>query len=166
MVTKQELLIDKNELDRELIEQASQYHASGEEYAKAQSRVAYLKDQLSALQASIDREIRQQASEDNEKVSETLVFNRVVMDDRYRAMNMEVLQAREAMESAGSLRDSFAQRAFALKDLVVLYTSGYFARSCEKGVPQATQDAMVDDYRKGINATRVRLNMAMPQKGR
>lgn len=147
---KEKLKIDKNDLDEELIQQSQLYYEAGSQYAKAASRSAFLKEQLRKVQSEVDLEIRAQAIEAGDKVTETMVYNKSILDPRYKQAFYEYATSCQEVDEMSALKEAFSQRAYLLKDLVALYLNGYFISNAEK-IPVIDNSVK---YRQGIHNVR------------
>ncbi|MFA5262206.1 MAG: hypothetical protein WC378_00160 [Opitutaceae bacterium] len=157
----QEIKIDINSLDQELVRQPSLFLQVSQDHAQAVSVRDGLKEAVSVAWASAEGRIRQEAAEEDRKLTEAMVKSEVEMDRRYRRAVDAYLTAREAADQAFAIKESFAQRAFVLKDLCSLYVAGYFATNAVGGpgpgrLKDDRRDALREAYRqKSSRARRV-----------
>lgn len=142
------LLINKNNLDEELIHQPEVYHRVANEYALAVSRKDESKYELELAEADADQRIRLELAADNEKVTEPIVAKRVSLDAEVHNKTLEYLSSKELSERWKALVDSFGQRAYALRDLTSLYISGYFGEVVGNGERTAAKTRKGDEARK------------------
>lgn len=123
------LMIDKNDLDTGLVEQANIFHRVGLAYADCMSGRDFSRNQLEKIKAEIDRLTREDASREGQRLTESQVAHRIVEDDTYQAAFSNYLYWKALAEKWLSLRESYNARAYALRDLVQLYGMSYFERS-------------------------------------
>lgn len=120
------LKIDKNDLDTALLEQPDIFYRVANEYSLALSRKDQAKTLLDEAEAEADQLIRRDAEEEKEKISETVVKERIILDPEVKTRRMEYVSWVGLAGRWEAMRDSFTQRSYALKELVTLYATGYF----------------------------------------
>jgi hypothetical protein len=111
------LLIDDDDLDGCFVEQPEYFFQAAEAFTIANSGVDTLKLELKELTAELDQEIRRFAVETGEKLSETLISNRILLTPRIKQLNRKLLEAKRVADDWDSLKEAFIQRSYALKDL-------------------------------------------------
>lgn len=121
------LLIDKYNLDSGLVEQASVYHKIGNGYADAMSYRDQARAELDQVKAECDKFIRADAVLANERITEAQVTAKILEETQYQTANNEYLEWKMVTEKWSVLRDSFNQRAYALRDLCQLWMANYYA---------------------------------------
>jgi len=121
------LLIDKYSLDAGLIEQPTVYYNVGVGYANAMSARDFARAELDRAKADADREVRNQAMDENVRITEAQVANRILEDPLYQAANRNYLDWKALTEKWIALKESFGQRAYALRDMCQLWISNYYA---------------------------------------
>ena len=120
------LKIDKNDLDNELIKQPTHYYRVAKEFANAVARRDAAKLELSREAARLDREIRQEARDAKEKITETEVLKLVQEHEDYGWAMQGFQDAEKEVNLLQALKEAFTQRSYVLKDLVGLWTQGYY----------------------------------------
>jgi hypothetical protein len=133
---KQSLLIDRNDLDTALIQQPDLYHQVSEQYAKSISLRDRAKAELEEEAALIDFATRQHAAENDLRITETVVANSIKVDASYRKAQQKYLDLREQTDQWEGLLKSYEQRSYALKELVNLFTAGYWTPEFPKANSQ------------------------------
>lgn len=106
-----ELEIDPTELDKELIEQPSKFAWVASLHEHAKDMANQLKSELEELKAELDTEVRIKAAEEETKVTEAMVKNLVLQDDRYKFANEAYLAANRLANLLGVGREAFNMRA-------------------------------------------------------
>jgi hypothetical protein len=142
------LIIDKNNLDNELVGQAEIYATIGLKVAEAVSERDHLKEQVEIIFADIAREFRESA----EKVTEGKVQEHVQLHPKYNAVKKDYLDAKKAAEEWMAIRDAFGQRVSMLKELCGLYSSEYWTRDSVK--TKAEKEVEYSGLRRRIKSSR------------
>jgi hypothetical protein len=141
---KEYLLINKNDLDSALVEQSTLYYRIGEAYAAVISYRDLEKSRLEEVRAEIDQMIR---AESSIKLTETQVANRILSHDHYIDAQERLASWKLLADKWVALRDAFNQRAYALRDLVSLYSMGYYTESIGRGEKAEARDRLASDIR-------------------
>lgn len=123
------LVIDKNDLDTALVEQANVFHRVGVAYADCMSGKDFSRNQLEKTKAEIDRFTREDAVRESQRLTEAQIAHKIVEDDNYQAAYSNYLYWKSLAEKWLSLRESYNARAYVLRDLVQLFGMSYFERS-------------------------------------
>ncbi len=151
-----DLLIDKNRLDEEWIQQPSKMMRYSVELAQAIYNRNRSKENLDVIEASLDAEARREpAPAGLGKATETAIKNWIKLQDTYR----EALEAYhdtdlEVNLIQGAVNDINANRN-ALPDLVKLYLSGYWSEprlgQDGKTIREAGETKIRDDLNAALN---------------
>lgn len=120
------LKIDVDSLDEELVTQPDRYDRAGRNYARVISRRDKKDNELEVLKATLDKEIREQAAADEEKITEPQIKQSIQRDPDYIKVQGEYFDLKRQASEFESLRDAYKQRAYILGNLVDLYSTGYF----------------------------------------
>lgn len=145
---KKGLLIDKYDLDEELVSQPSQYWKVSDLVAKAINLRDTQKNLIDETSSEIDASIRVQALESGEKLTETALKIRVDASPKLMKLRRAYLQLKLEADEYAALKEAYAQRAYVLKDLVSLFTSGYFQTSSVQGTQGSLSDATAEIVKK------------------
>lgn len=124
-----DLKIDKLDLDTELINQPSLFFKVGKFYAESISVRDEAKLNRDREQAELDRLVRQEAHESNEKITETQVLSRIKENPSYDVFQARVFKLTEIADQWAALKESYQQRSYALGHLVNLFQSNYYTDS-------------------------------------
>lgn len=144
------LLIDKNNLDSELINQADVYATIGLQVAEAINDRDFLKEEVEVTYARLANLYR----ESGEKVTEGKVAEHVQLHPNYSAVKTDYLKAKKVAEEWMAIRDAFGQRVSMLKELCNLYQAEYWTRDSvktksEKEVEHSGLRRTISDSRAG-----------------
>ncbi len=120
------LAIDKASLDEEAIRQPNDFFHASEGYAIAVSRRDGRKHELEITIAQIDRDIRDNADSEGEKLTEALIRNRVTSDSEHQRAYHEYLDACLVADRWQALQNAYRQRADMLRSLIQMYLTGHF----------------------------------------
>ena len=127
------LRIDRHNLDEEVERQPALYYKVAAEEARMRSRFDASKNALEMIMADLDGEIRSKALKKDEKITEAVVRAKVSQDKRCVKASEEQLKQKRRLDLLTALKDSFRQRSYMLRDLVELYTSGYYTDAAIRG---------------------------------
>ena len=136
--------IDGDDLDTSLMEQPEMYHHVSEQHIFAVATRDHLKLELDELTAELDQEIRQQAAEDDEKLTEGAISNRLKLKPDVKKLTREYLVAKGEAEKWGALKESFSKRSDALKSLVSLRIGERRDLALESGAGQTRNTYVAD----------------------
>lgn len=143
-----ELSIDRDNLDGELLRQPDLYHEAGQLHVMAVSIRDGLKEEAERVRSRVELRIRHRAKE---KLTEAQIKAKVALDKDYQAAWDKYLQARANAAAAEATKDTFAQRAFVLKDLCALFIGGYFTTTSVRGTEaQGARDKSGEEARRAL----------------
>jgi hypothetical protein len=120
--------IDEHGLDVEWLKQSVLMLKYGKHAAQMKLDMDHAKEELDVIKAQLDREIR--AFPDNydlNKLTETIVFNTIVIQPEYRDANSKYLNAKYEYDIAMVAVRAIDQKKTALENLVRLHGQQYFA---------------------------------------
>lgn len=133
------LVINKNALDEEVTQQPSLFFAVAEAYAEAATERDSLKELLGTIDAQLDAIVREEL--EGEKVTESLVKNRIQVHPNHKAAFESYLEAKQKADVLGALKDAFHTRGYLVRDLCSLALANYYESNAVKDT--ATTDAAV-----------------------
>lgn len=136
--------IDRNSLDDELEQQAELYGEAAEAAAVAKSVVEGLEEQVKNHESEVDKYIRQQAQENEERITENEIKALVAGDADRQSLVEKLLSAKDAQRRLEALSSSLKQRSYLIRDLVDLYLNGYYADASARGSENVRKDLKVD----------------------
>jgi len=140
---EKEIEIDPEALDVEWLQQASLFLKYSEAAAQARREVDRLKEKLDVVRAKLDKEIRENPGAFGvKKITESVVSNTIAIQEAYREVYKELIDAKYEADLLGKVVLAFDQRKSALENLVRLYGQGYFAG------PQEPRDINIEWERR------------------
>lgn len=156
---EQFLKINMSELDNDLIQQPELLRQVSEAYALAVSRRDAAKEELERVNAELYSTIRSQAEEEGRKITEKAIDSEITQSPEHQRAHREWLDRKLEADQWSALKDSFYQRSHMLRDLVSLFTSGYF--SDPSAVPKSEENhespkEMMDKARREEEANKRR----------
>lgn len=154
------LKIDRNNLDQELIEQPELFYHVCEQHVKAVSTRDVLYEKRKALEADLSGRIRSEMEKASEKITESRLSAAVAAHEELLDAKGEYLEASREAELWGAMKEAFAQRTYALKDLSGLYSSQYFTRDSAQGNSNKVANAQYEENKENQKHARRRLATA------
>jgi hypothetical protein len=128
---KKDLEIDKNNLDGEWEQQSLLFAKWAEKAVEAAFDRDRAKENLDIVRAKLDQKIRLQASTTNEKITETAIANKIILDIEYQEANQQVIESAKNLGILNVARESFDHRKKALERETDLYLAGYYSEPKE-----------------------------------
>jgi len=139
MSYKDELTIDKHNLDVEWINQSKVFAEWGEELVYAQERTDKAKANLDLIKAQTDSKIR--ANNIGGKTTESQILNMIIQDSEYQKAIVEHIEAKKQEGIIEIARKAFEfQRNKALDRLTDLFLSNYWAEPRGKAEQMISQN--------------------------
>lgn len=153
------IMIDKHSLDECLVQQPDLFFKISERLALVLSRRDAAKDELKVVESEADEDIRQEAIDNDEKISEAQVKAKITKhasvlkaSKRLSALNYEAGQLQ-------ALKEAYLQRSYMLKELVSLFLANYYGDgtgSANSKAARAVKDSQYDDNRRALSKERER----------
>lgn len=119
--------VDKHALDDNLEEQPDLFYRVSKACAIANSQADIAKMNIDELTARLDGTYREDFAKAGEKVTDTAVKQAIANDPEIRQATTDWLEKREIAARWMALKDTYVQRSYVMKELVTLYTVGYFS---------------------------------------
>ena len=139
MSYKDELTIDKHNLDVEWINQSKVFAEWGEELVYAQERTDKAKANLDLIKAQTDSKIR--ANNIGGKITESQILNMIIQDSEYQKAIVEHIEAKKQEGIIEIAKKAFEfQRNKALDRLTDLFLSNYWAEPRGKAEQMISQN--------------------------
>jgi hypothetical protein len=129
---KARLLIERDNLDQELIEQPQLYYEVSENLAQSVGRRDAKKNELKRLEAELFTYYMQELGK-SAKPTQAKVEAAVGQDEDYQGLYGEYLDANREADLWLAMKEAYSQRSYVLKDLCSLHISGYFSNSSVQG---------------------------------
>ena len=149
---KEDMIIDKNNLDEEWEQQPLKVEKWGMRLVEAQSHRDDLKDKIELIYAKIGGVIRANPTKYGlkEKPTESAINGMIIRSKDYKDMRKEVLEAEKEAASLTVVMKTLEHRKRALERLQDLFFSGYWSEPKErKGTPS-------EGYRESLMKARQR----------
>lgn len=138
---KEKLLIDDDDLDSALVEQASLFFQAAESASLATSQRDTVKLELKELKAELDQDIRRQAIATETKLTETQLSNQITLLPRVKDMERKFIASCRTADDCTVMKESYIQRSYALKDLTARQNAQMQTLSIERGSDSARREA-------------------------
>lgn len=126
---EKDLYIDEGALDVECLDQATLMMRYSKAFAKAEKEVARVKEKRDVVRAELDRDIRKDplSFQITTRVTEDVVKNAILLQDEFKEVCDELIDAQYEMSMLKGAVDSIKQRKDMLQELVKLHGQQYFA---------------------------------------
>lgn len=119
--------IDKTQLDEAVGWQVEAVRRLGDVAAVVHSQRDEAKDDIKLMEAETDEFIRRELAAAGTKVTETQVKNLILKDRKYQtSIRKHAMLVRDAARVA-NLRDAYKDRSYMVREMVTLFSAGYFA---------------------------------------
>ena len=148
------LAIDQNDLDTCIQQQAMMFLTVQEEYSMAVSRRDGARDTLSRTDAELARDIRADFAKQNTKATESLINDTVMLAPWHIKASSILSDAKQKADQWGGLVAAYEQRLRMLRELVALYSAGYWSSRSVEGSGVAVRDALAASAREKIEEKR------------
>jgi hypothetical protein len=149
------IVIDRDNLDQNAIDQPDLYFRVSEQATFAVSRRDEFEFKLQQQIAEVDKAVRKRyAKSDDKKPAETAIKTEIERDPSVMEMREEFLGLAREVARWNALRSSFDQRRDMLKVTAQLYASNYFTRSGVEGVRDKVITHDADEARRKAGADR------------
>jgi len=144
--------IDETALDVEWLEQPNLMLKYTRNEADALKQVDLIKEKLGYIKSELDKQIREDPEKFGiAKITETVILNTIQMQDEYKDVMEELIEAQYECNIAKGATKAVQQRKDALQSLVTLYGQNYFAG------PKVPRDLSVKRREKtnaGVNSNK------------
>jgi hypothetical protein len=128
---KKDLEIDRNNLDEEWERQPLLFAKWAEKAVEAAFDRDRAKENLDIVRAKLDHKIRTHAAATNEKITESAISNKIILEQEYQEANQQVIEATKNLGILNVARESFDHRKKALENNTSLYLAGYYSQPKE-----------------------------------
>lgn len=149
-----QLAIDKFNLDSCIEMQAGLFNEIAVELAEAISQRDFLKKDYEDVQAEVGAEVRMEAKTSNNKMTDKAVCECIAEDKDVKQAYSDFLDSKRMVDLWSSLKESFLQRSYMIKELAGLYIAGYFADKSFVSAEYAGEEIAVDSARKKAASAR------------
>jgi hypothetical protein len=142
------LRIDKNDLDNALMDQPDAYWRVSEAYVMACSRRDEMKYDIEQASAELDKQFRREAEKSDEKLTEKSLTAQIETSPKIITLRKEYAQMRLKADLLSAMKESYADRSKALRELSQLYSSNYFTVNTGSRARDEAGDRRVGDIRE------------------
>ncbi len=153
---QERLRIDRDDLDECLASQPTLVAQVGRQWSLALSERDGAKNHLKEVEAKEYARIRGVLEEEG-KVTETMISQRLVLSKRVQAAKVDVIEAAQRASELETLKDAFKDRGYALKGLVDLFLASYYEKDSAGSVEASRShhsEAMYERNRKRLAEAR------------
>lgn len=126
---KEQLAFSEHALDEAVLHHSQLYFTVCEEYAIACSIRDDAKKNMEESYAQNSLRIRDQALEENKKLTEDLVKQLTLLDHDYKTACKNYLASKLEADLWGALKESYSTRGYMIREMAELWRSNYFATS-------------------------------------
>jgi hypothetical protein len=130
---RSKLSIDKDDLDEALVEQPDLYYHVADAYVTAVAERDASKLDLEQATAELDEQYRKKAVEEEEKLTEAALRNKIISTPRIQKLEKDLLYLRAEADRWQALKEAFQQRSFMLRELVAMYVRRLGDLTIERG---------------------------------
>lgn len=148
------LSIDKDQLDEVCLTHAATFDEVADRHARTVSERDFKKDALSKVYSEIISDLRSEASEKGEKVTEKALEADAHLEVDYLKANKAYLKAKLEADLWSIKKDSFLQRSSMIKRLCDLHQSGYYTSRSVDSVTEKGDDLLAEKGRQGMSKKR------------
>jgi len=148
------LILEEDSLDEACKTQAELFRMVGNELVNAIDNRDRLEHNLDILSARKDELIRRKASDTNEKITETAIKNKIIMDKEVIALTNEYLDAQKEVNNFSNLRDSYIQRSKMIEEMASFIKNNTFGEFVIKASNRISSIEKYEDLRKKTSLKR------------
>jgi hypothetical protein len=159
MSYKEDLKIDKFRLDDMWENHPSLFADIYEKEIDAQFERDKAKEKLDLIRAELDQSIRSSCAGANEKITESSIANRIILDKNYQEANGKFLDSVRIAKQIAVGREAFEHRKKALEKLTDLFLSNYWS------TPYIKEEAKREVDSTNSDMARKALQESMKNKG-
>ena len=150
------LLIDKDNLDEEVVRQPEFYFEVAKASVELTSKKDFLYEKAKRVEAERTLAIKKMLDDQGVRATEMLVNAHLKNDALYQQARNEFLEAAKEAELASALKSAFFMRGQMLRDLVQLYMSEYYGTNSikEGGMSYEKRQKEYEELKKKIAEAR------------
>lgn len=137
---RQQLQIDRDDLDTCLVEQPDLYYHVAEAYVLAVAKRDEAKLDLEQVTAELGEVMRNAAAVKEEKLTEAAITRKLSDSPRLQEKERALLSLRVEADKWQALKEAFQQRSFMMRELVAMFIRRMSDVSLEHGNAGARQD--------------------------
>lgn len=148
---KDDLKIDEHNLDEECLKQPALF----EIYTQKLNPLYKLRDELKLeverFAANLDGLIREAASAEGKKITETMIQNEIIRNVQYGDLQQKYIKVCTEIKEGEVIRDAFQQRRDMLKLLTELYIGQYWSTVEPKVIKQKGNESLRNKLEEKIS---------------
>jgi hypothetical protein len=131
-----------------LVEQADIFYRVSKQFALAVSLRDQKKLERDEAIAQADDYLRRKADTAGTKVTEEGLKKAIQLDKEVSELLREVISLNTQVERWSALKEAFIQRSYAVKDMVALYSAGYWTTASMAATGNDSMNARADRLRE------------------
>lgn len=147
---KIDLKIDANDLDNACLRQPVLFDIYSQNLVSLTKYRDELKLSLDQTSARLDGVIREAASAEGRKLTETMIQNEIARNLQYEDLQRKHLNACAEVEEMKAIKDAFLQRRDMLKLLTEQYISGYWGTVETKVINSKAKERFVESIKERL----------------
>ena len=148
---KEDLKIDPNDLDTCCLKQPVLFEIYTQKLTPLYKLRDELKLEVERFAAKLDGVIRESASAEGKKITETMIQNEIIRNPQYADLQAKFVKVCAEIKEGEVIRDSFQQRRDMLKILAELYISGYWSTVEPKILKQKSNESLRNKLEEKIS---------------
>jgi hypothetical protein len=149
------LRIDPHALETVSARHPELLYAAAKQVAALTSLRDAAKRNLEEVEANVQLSVRQQAANADAKITEKSVEACVALDTRVQEAKSKLFDGKRELDQWVALKEAFATRGYAIRDLVELHVANYYGSDMER--PRTELRKVDADYARGQMQIRRRL---------
>lgn len=147
---KEDLRIDEHNLDEECLKQPVLFEMYTQKLTPLYKLRDELKLEIERFAAKLDGVIREAASAEGKKITETMIQNEIIRNVQYVDLQQKYIKICTEIKEREVVRDSFQQKRDMLKILAELYISGYWSTVTPKVIKQQGNESIKERLKEKI----------------
>lgn len=144
------LYVDTSVLDEELVRQPVLYQQVSEQTVLLESQRDAAYEKIKQIDAELNIVLREELTASGAKVTEAVVSSAVQSHPNHISAHEKYIELRTKASLFATLRDSFSQRSYMLRDLTTLHVSGYAMSSSISGTIKDSKEAAYEKNKRAI----------------
>jgi hypothetical protein len=121
------LIIDRDDLDEELVRHPELLHQVSEKLAEAIDQRDTAKEHLEEVDAGLLFTVQVKLEKRSQRITDKVVSAKTLLDATHQKAARKYGRAKHRANRLQLLKDDFERRGYAIRDMVQLYIGGYYA---------------------------------------
>ncbi len=151
MEYKEDLKIDEHNLDEECLKQPVLFEMYTQKLTPLYKLRDELKLEVERFAAKLDGVIREVASAEAKKLTETMIQNEIIRNPQYGDLQIKYIKVCTEIKEMEVIRDAFQQRRDMLKLLTELYIGQYWSTVEPKVLKQSKTESLRNKLEEKIS---------------